>query len=149
MKKVFLAAILVVSTLTFAQEKDKKREKLAPEQQTELQVKKMTAELDLNETQQKQVKELLESQKENRALFLEKRKEIKNSGEKPTKEEKADLMEKKSQNREAFKTKLKTILTEDQFNKWEAFVADKKEESKERKETKKKEHKKNKSNSEK
>ena len=40
MRKLILAMVLVMSTLTFAQDRKQGREKLTPEQQTELQVKK-------------------------------------------------------------------------------------------------------------
>ena len=50
-----------------------------------------------------------------------------------------------TKNKEAFKTKLKTILTEEQFQKWETNVAEKKEEVKENM----KENKKNKKKSDK
>jgi hypothetical protein len=58
MKKVFLAIVLLLGLTTFAQEKEGKkgnREKLTPEQRIDLQVKRMTKDLDLNE---KQVTEL-------------------------------------------------------------------------------------------
>ena len=72
MKKLILAAVLVVSTLTFAQERGRKGEKLTPEQQTELQVKKMTLELDLDAKQQKEVKAiLLENAKKRDAKMAE------------------------------------------------------------------------------
>ena len=45
MKKMILAIALVATTLTFAQDRKQGREKLTPEQQTELQVKRMTLEL--------------------------------------------------------------------------------------------------------
>ena len=48
MKKLILAIALVMTTLTFAQDRKQGREKLTPEQQTELHVKKMTLDLDLD-----------------------------------------------------------------------------------------------------
>ena len=41
MKKLILAIALVATTLTFAQDRKARGEKLTPEQETELQVKRM------------------------------------------------------------------------------------------------------------
>ena len=86
MKKLFVLALLVVGLTTFAQEKGKRGDfkEMTPEQRTEMQVKKMTKDLDLNEKQQKEVKELLASQKEDRSEMMEKRKEMKETAEKAT-----------------------------------------------------------------
>lgn len=138
MKKLFVVALLVVSLTTFAQEKEKKgdRKNMSPEERTEMRVEKMTKELDLNETQQKQVKELLASQKENREEFIEKRKEIKETAEKATKEQRAEMKAKMEENKEAIKSKMKTILTDEQYKKWESNMEEKKEKMTERKERK-------------
>lgn len=144
MKKIILTLVLIVTTVTFAQKENNKEVK-SPEQKSEKQLEKITKELDLNEKQQKEVKELLETQKENRKAIVEKRNEAKEGDEKPTKEERLSIKVEATKNKEAFKTKLKTILTEEQFKKWEAYVAEKKEEIKE----KIKENKKTKKNSEK
>ncbi len=138
MKKLFVVALLVVGLTTFAQEKEKKgdRKNMSPEERTEMRVEKMTKELDLNETQQKQVKELLASQKENREEFIEKRKEIKETAEKATKEQRAEMKAKMEKNKEAIKSKMKTILTDEQYKKWESNMEEKKEKMTERKERK-------------
>ena len=138
MKKLFVVALLVVGLTTFAQEKEKKgdRKNMSPEERTEMRVEKMTKELDLNETQQKQVKELLASQKENREEFIEKRKEIKETAEKATKEQRAEMKAKMEENKEAIKSKMKTILTDEQYKKWESNMEEKKEKMTERKERK-------------
>jgi len=54
MKKLIVAALLVVGLTTYAQEKEGRKagkEKLTTEQKVNLQVKKMTKDLDLNEKQ--------------------------------------------------------------------------------------------------
>lgn len=78
MKKLILTTTLFVSTLTFAQEGKKSGEKLTQEQQTELQVKNMTLQLDLDEKQQKEIKSILVEQnkkREAKIAALKKRKE--------------------------------------------------------------------------
>ncbi len=47
MKKIIVITALLLSSLSFAQDKKAMKEQLTPEQQTELQVKKMTLDLDL------------------------------------------------------------------------------------------------------
>ena len=138
MKKLLVIALLVVGLTTFAQEKGKRgdRKNMSPEERTEMRVEKMTKELDLNETQQKQVKELLASQKENREEFIEKRKEIKETAEKATKEQRAEMKAKLEENKEAIKSKMKTILTDEQYKKWESNMEEKKTKMTDRKERK-------------
>ena len=61
MKKVFLAALLVVSIATFAQEERKpgskraEMEKMTPEQRSELRLKRMSTILNLTEKQEKEI----------------------------------------------------------------------------------------------
>ena len=120
MKKVFLIFTLVLSLLTFAQEKKGAVEKMSPEQQSILLVKKMTLSLDLNQKQQEEIKALLLERTQKKAAHQLAQKEKKEKGEKPTATEK---FEKQSQLLDAqieFKAKMKKILSEEQFKKWDA-----------------------------
>lgn len=120
MKKVFLILTLVLSLLTFAQEKKGAVEKMSPEQQSILLVKKMTLSLDLNQKQQEEIKALLLERTQKKAAHQLAQKEKKEKGEKPTATEK---FEKQSQLLDAqieFKAKMKKILSEEQFKKWDA-----------------------------
>lgn len=136
MKKLFVAALFVVGLTTFAQEKGKRGDfkEMTPEQRTEMQVKKMTTDLDLNEKQQKEVKELLNSQKEDRSEMMEKRKEMKETAEKATKEQRAEMKSKMDKKKEVVDAKMKTILTGDQYKKWETMKETRKEKMGDRKE---------------
>lgn len=138
MKKLMVTALLVVGLTTFAQEKGKRGDfkEMTPEQRTEMQVKKMTTELNLDEKQQKEVKELLNTQKEDRAEMIEKRKEIKETAEKATKEQRAAMKARMDEKKAAVEKKMKTILTNDQYKKWETLKEGKKQKMKERKEKK-------------
>ena len=100
MKKLIVAALLVVGLTTYAQEKEGRRagrEKLTSKQKVELQVKKMTKDLNLNEKQTKDVKALVTKQ-------VEKREAIK-----------AQMQAEK----EAVSVEMKKILTAEQYAKWE------------------------------
>ena len=100
MKKLIVAALLVVGLTTYAQEKEGRkagREKLTSEQKVDLQVKKMTKNLDLNEKQTKDIRALVTKQ-------AEKREDIK-----------AQIQAEK----EAVSVEMKKILTAEQYAKWE------------------------------
>jgi hypothetical protein len=100
MKKLIVAALLVVGLTTYAQEKEGRRagkEKLTSEQKVNLQVKKMTKDLDLNEKQTKDVRALVAKQ-------VEKREAIK--------------IQMKAE-KEAVSVEMKKILTAEQYAKWE------------------------------
>ena len=122
MKKLIVAALLVVGLTTYAQEKEGRRvgkEKLTSEQKVNLQVKKMTKDLDLNEKQTKDVRALVTKQ-------VEKREDIK-----------AQIQAEK----EAVSVEMKKILTAEQYAKWEKNREEKienfKEKMSERKEKRK------------
>jgi Spy/CpxP family protein refolding chaperone len=122
MKKLIVAALLVVGLTTYAQEKEGRRsgkEKLTSEQKVNLQVKKMTKDLDLNEKQTKDVRALVTKQVEKREAI-----KIQMQAEK-----------------EAVSVEMKKILTAEQYAKWEKNREEKienfKEKMSERKEKRK------------
>ena len=113
MKKLIVAALLVVGLTTYAQEKEGRKagkEKLTTEQKVNLQVKKMTKDLDLNEKQTKDVRALVTKQ-------VEKREDIK-----------AQIQAEK----EAVSVEMKKILTAEQYAKWEKNREEKTENFKEK-----------------
>jgi Spy/CpxP family protein refolding chaperone len=122
MKKLIVAALLVVGLTTYAQEKEGRRagrEKLTSEQKVNLQVKKMTKDLDLNEKQTKEVRALVTKEVEKREAI-----KIQMQAEK-----------------EAVSVEMKKILTAEQYAKWEKNREEKienfKEKMSERKEKRK------------
>jgi periplasmic protein CpxP/Spy len=119
MKKVFLALLLVISVATFAQEKKRDgKEKQSPDQQVEFILKKMTEELGLSEKQQNEIKPILIEQSKNREEKRAKFRANREKGVKPTDEEIAEMKKSRADEELAMKTKLKTILTEEQYKKW-------------------------------
>lgn len=114
MKKLIVAALLVVGITTLAQkkvEKKDKSEKLNSEQKVNLLVKKMTRDLDLNEKQQAEYKNLIAKQTENRE---EKKAALKELKGKDRKEIKVQM----ELEQEAVSEEMKKILTPEQFTKW-------------------------------
>ncbi|QBZ96622.1 hypothetical protein [Flavobacterium sangjuense] len=128
MKKVIVAALLVVGITAFAQEKEGRRagrEKLTSEQKVDYQVKKLTKDLDLSEKQAKDVKALVTKQVAKREA------------------KKAEMQELKAKKREEMKAQreaeqaavsadMKKILTAEQYAKWEKNREEKKESIKEK-----------------
>ena len=115
MKKLIVAALLVVGLTTYAQKKEGRRagkEKLTLEQKVDIQVKKMTKDLDLNEKQTNDVRVLVTKQIEKREA---KRKEMEDFKTKKREELKAQMKSEK----EAVSIEMKKILTAEQYAKWE------------------------------
>jgi Spy/CpxP family protein refolding chaperone len=115
MKKLIVAALLVVGLTTYAQKKEGRRagkEKLTLEQKVDIQVKKMTKDLDLNEKQTNDVRVLVTKQIEKREA---KRKEMEDFKTKKREELKAQMKAEK----EAVSIEMKKILTAEQYAKWE------------------------------
>ena len=83
MKKLFIAALLVVGITSFAQERRAtteraKMEQMTPEQRNQLHLKKMTLELDLNASQQKEISKVIAEQSNKREAKMAERKATKN-----------------------------------------------------------------------
>ena len=115
MKKLIIAAVLMIGMTSFAQErtpgeKGHKTERLSPEQRNEKHLKKLTSELNLNEKQQKEIGAILAEQSSKR--------------EENKEERKAQM--------QANGAKIKAVLTPEQTKKWEEMKAKKKEELKEK-----------------
>ena len=116
MKKLIVAAFLVVGFTTFAQvekrENAKKEpmEKMSPAERSQMALKKMTKNLSLNEAQQKQIS----------ALFSEQEAKRGDSQTKPTKED-----------RKIMEDKISKIFTPEQNAKWEKIQAERKDKMKE------------------
>ena len=132
MKKLILATALANTTIGFAQDKKVKREPLTPEQQTELQVKKMTLDLDLDTKQQKEMKVLLLEQAKKREAKVAEMKAKREKGEKPTSDERFEAQNQMLDNQIENKAKIKKILNPDQYKKWEEQAAKRSDNRKER-----------------
>ena len=116
MKKLAFVLIALIALNTQAQERpNREKRNFTPEQMAELKTKKMTLQLDLNESQQREIKQLnLEIAKERKEMKVnrEKRKEL-------TQNERYEMKNKMLDKKIALKNKMKQILDEEQFAKWE------------------------------
>jgi hypothetical protein len=132
---------LVMTTLTFAQDRREGREKLTPEQQTELQVKQMTLDLDLDDKQQKEIKTILLEQAKKRETKMAEMKAKREKGEKLTSDEKFAMKNEMLDNQIDLKAKMKKILKPEQYKKWEELHDERIEKGKEKMQNKQREHK--------
>lgn len=96
---------------------------LTPEQQATLQTKKLTLALDLSEPQQQRVLALQTKTATERKAKMEARKAKKEKGEKPTNEERYQMMNEHLDAKITFKKSMKEILTTDQYERWEKMQA--------------------------
>jgi hypothetical protein len=141
MKSVVLTTLFLLNLTCFAQvekpkmeERKAKMEKLesfTPEQQAELQLKKMTLDLSLDTKQQEQLKKVLLNQAKKREATRSEIKSRKEKGEKLSKDERFAMKSKMLDEKLALKEEMKKILTADQFKKWEENL-NKREERKEK-----------------
>jgi protein CpxP len=137
MKKLFLASTFLISVLGFSQTSNEGSKKSVVEKQTELNVKRLTLELDLTPAQQEKIKPLIAAEMEQKDLkrvsFINK----KEQGIVVSEDEKHDLRMKLLDDEIAKKAKMKEILTADQYAKWEKNIADRRSNIQEKREGKK------------
>ena len=122
MKKLALVIVLLSGVVLTAQRHEGKQDRklnLNPEQMATIQTKKMTLALDLNSSQQKEIKSVLLSNAELRQEKMAERKAQKKSEARPTEEEKFRMQSERLDHMIAHKAKMKNILTSEQFSKWE------------------------------
>ncbi len=125
-----MIAIALLTLNATAQDKNNRKEfakDLSAEEIATLKTKKMTLHLDLNESQQAKVKSLaLEEakQRENQRAMREENKK-KETSQKPTKEKRLAMVNERLDRQIEMKKKMKSILNDEQYKKWEASLSKK------------------------
>ena len=132
MKKLLLIALAFIGLQVTAQGQKPNHHKegnerfnalknLSAEDAATLQTKKMTLALDLNESQQKDIYKINLENATKRKAHMEAWKAKKESGtaEKPSQEERVKMMNAMLDHKIAEKAKMKKILNDDQYTKWE------------------------------
>jgi protein CpxP len=122
MKKLIIALVLGIGLTGFAQEnttkpRRAKLEQMTPEQRHQQHLKHLTKELNLDANQQKQVSEIITEKKAN----AEKMKAEKANLANMAKEQKVAMRKTFKAEREDTDTKMKGVLSADQFTKWKAL----------------------------
>lgn len=122
---IVLAFCAFQSTSAQKQYKGKKGMNMSAEDIATLQTKKLTLALDLNKAQQDDIYVINLENAKLRKTQLAERKAKRESGEatKPNKEERVAMMNKMLDHRIAVKEKMKNILNEEQYNRWEKIMA--------------------------
>lgn len=126
MKKLIVVALLVVGMTGFAQDKKEmgrhhraEMEKFTPEQRNQLMLKKMTLELDLNASQQKEMSKIIAEKTTKREARMKEIKANKDADTKPTSDEMFARKNKMLDEQIAMKERMKKILSPEQFKKWD------------------------------
>ncbi|WP_396177899.1 hypothetical protein [Flavobacterium sp.] len=129
MKKLIVIALLSLSISGVAQEKKNRinedRPQLTAEQQNELQVKKLTLELDLSAQQQKEIAKIVAKKQLKREAMRTELKSKKAEDKKLTSDEKFVLKRNMLDEQIAHKNEMKKVLTAEQYEKWEKMSKNK------------------------
>ncbi len=134
MQKLILIAIAFIGLQATAQQQGKqapnraergeKMMNLSADDMATLQTKKMTLHLDLNESQQKEIQNINLENAKTRKAHMEDRKAKKEDGvEKPTQEDRMQMMHAMLDHKIEMKAKMKSILNAEQYAKWEKAQA--------------------------
>lgn len=120
MKKIFLTLLASgITTISFAQD-TKNDERMTLEQRNELHLKKMTIDLDLNEKQQKEMAKVIAEENQKREAQRTEFKANKETGKKLSAQGRFEMKSKMLDEQKERKDKMRKILNEKQFEKWEA-----------------------------
>ncbi|OYQ38256.1 hypothetical protein CHU92_05970 [Flavobacterium cyanobacteriorum] len=111
--------LAVVMAFAFNASAQQRQEQLKPEQKAELQAKRLALALDLNEKQQKDVRNLMLEKVKKASAMRTQLKADREAGKKLTADERYALQSKKLDEQIALKAEMKKILTQEQFDKWE------------------------------
>ncbi|TDD94403.1 hypothetical protein [Flavobacterium cellulosilyticum] len=126
MKKLVLVVFLMVGTIIVAQERNRRhqgeeRTPFTSEQRSQLMLKKMTLELDLNDTQQKEFKSIIAEKMEKMEAKKTAMKTMKEKGVRPTSDERFAMESKMLDEQIATKKRMEKILNPKQYEKWTAM----------------------------
>ena len=124
MKYLFTLLFTGISLISYAQNRGGQMygmKDFSPEQNAVLQTKKMALTLDLNSSQQKQVLELNKKRAIERKSKMEARKEMMSSDNKPTSEERFNMMNKMLDYQLVYQNQMKGILKSNQYSQWKTM----------------------------
>ena len=127
MKKVLIAALFLIGMTSFAQEKKVRTERvqmdqMTMEQKNQFHLKKMTLDLDLTTTQQKEMSKIIAEQGIKKKARMTERKANKDGTRKQlTADEKFAEKSRMLDEQILMKQRMKQVLSVDQFKKWEVL----------------------------
>ena len=123
MKKLIVIALLLAGTSIIAQERNRKQhadkmEQFTPEQQSQLMLKKMTLDFDLNDTQQKEITVFIADKMAKKETHKAEMKVMKKKGVRPTNDKRFAMQIKMLDEQIVSKKRMEKILNAKQFEKW-------------------------------
>lgn len=127
-----MIAVLIVGMTSFAQVKKApenrkaQMEQLSSEQRNELHLKKLTLDLNLNASQQKEMKKIIAEQSTKREARMAERNANNDKAVKPTADERFARKNQMLDEQIAMKQRVSKILSVEQMEKWEKIKSDKK-----------------------
>ena len=129
MKKLIVLALLLVGTTIIAQERNRKHqgnemEQFTPQQKSQLMLKKMTLELDLNDSQQKEMSAIISDKIAKKEAHKAEMKVMKEKGVRPTNDQRFAMQMKMLDEQIATKKRMEKILNAKQFDKWTSLKQD-------------------------
>ncbi|MCL7753917.1 Spy/CpxP family protein refolding chaperone [Polaribacter sp. Z022] len=124
--------IITILVLVFAFTLNTQAQKKGGKASVEKMLQKMTKSLNLTEAQQSKIKPLLVAQLAERKAMNEKRKALKESGQKPSKEVRQKLRSERLANETEMNTKMAAILDAEQLAKFKSIAKKRKEKAKEK-----------------
>ena len=123
MKKLSLLVIMLISISAFSQQKGQQHKgdkaDMSAEEMATLQTKKLTLQLNLNEAQQQEVKKLYIEKAEERKAIMAERKKMSAEDLEKLKESRFERSNAGLDKQLAHQEKMKQILNEEQFKKWQ------------------------------
>ena len=132
MKKILIACVLLLTMVSFAQEKRKKGPEMSPEKKVELQVARLKIELDLSEKQTADLRTVIKERQEKQIKIRAEFGSKKDSLHKPSPAQREQMKKVKAEDKKAFEEQLKKILTPTQFETWNQLKTDRKNKRKDR-----------------
>lgn len=133
MKKLIVAAMLMIGMTSFAQEAKpmktvaERDQKMTTEERNQQQLKKIAAELNLDANQQQEMLRIIEERSAKREVARKEMQARKEKGEKPTAEERDQRRAEMQEYNEGEKAKMKKLLTAEQYTKWEQHNQERKD----------------------
>lgn len=124
MKKLIALAVLLIGFSTFAQKparnlRKENLEQMTSQQRNELRIKKLTLDLSLNSTQQKEMGKIIAEMEAKKEAFQKERLAKKEAEKKATNDELFAMRIKLLDEQIATKERVRKILDAEQFKKWE------------------------------
>lgn len=127
MKKITTILVFVFAFTITTNAQQQKRGKLSVDKI----MKKMTKDLELTSEQQLQIKPIVKKEFKERKAMLEKRKEMRESGERPTKAQRKEMRELRTTKEKEMDEKMKGVLNEEQFTKYKQLQKEQQEKRRE------------------